>query len=239
MTPDRGVARPRRHRLPGGHRATSIPRLGLMRSDAPTVRTGLPVSAGRCFAAQGRKTDLGRRAGLCRRFRHYLAVALDLPVMARITEASPEAPHLVIRLSLDPFCSRADARYAGGGGAAQSGSWDRADGARSARRGAADGAADRPAGGGGGTGALVEREILWRLLLGPQGPMLRQIALADSRLARVGRAIGWIRAHFDQPLRDCRPGRARGDEPRHAAPAFPRRDGDEPAAAISEASAPA
>ena len=52
-----------------------------------------------------------------------------------------------------------------------------------------------------GLAPLVEREILYRLLLGPQGAMLRQIALADSRLARVGRAIAWIRQNFDRPLR--------------------------------------
>jgi len=48
---------------------------------------------------------------------------------------------------------------------------------------------------------MVEREILYRLLQGPQGGALRQIAHADSRLGQVRRAIGWIRDHFDQPLR--------------------------------------
>lgn len=48
---------------------------------------------------------------------------------------------------------------------------------------------------------MVEREILYRLLQGPQGGALRQIARADSRLGQVRRAIGWIRDHFDQPLR--------------------------------------
>jgi AraC-like DNA-binding protein len=31
--------------------------------------------------------------------------------------------------------------------------------------------------------------------------MVRQIGLADSRLAHLGQAIGWIRAHYNQPLR--------------------------------------
>ncbi len=43
---------------------------------------------------------------------------------------------------------------------------------------------------------LIEREILWRLLNGPQGGMLRQIGLADSRLAQIGRTIRWLRAHY-------------------------------------------
>ncbi|MGL4287001.1 MAG: helix-turn-helix domain-containing protein [Phreatobacter sp.] len=48
---------------------------------------------------------------------------------------------------------------------------------------------------------LIEREILYRLMLGEQGAMLRQIALADSRLSQVRRAIGWIKQHYDRPLR--------------------------------------
>ncbi len=48
---------------------------------------------------------------------------------------------------------------------------------------------------------MIEREILYRLLQGPQGPVLRQIARSDSRLGQVRRAVAWIREHYDQPLR--------------------------------------
>jgi AraC-like DNA-binding protein len=48
---------------------------------------------------------------------------------------------------------------------------------------------------------LIEQEIVYRLLVGPQGGMLRQIAMAESRLARVRRAIAWIRTHYDAPFR--------------------------------------
>jgi AraC-like DNA-binding protein len=49
--------------------------------------------------------------------------------------------------------------------------------------------------------AGVEREILWRLVTGPQGAIVRQIGLADSRLAHLARAIRWIRGHYDETLR--------------------------------------
>jgi len=49
--------------------------------------------------------------------------------------------------------------------------------------------------------SMLQREILYRLLQGPQGGALRQIARADSRLGQVRRAIAWIREHFDQALR--------------------------------------
>lgn len=48
---------------------------------------------------------------------------------------------------------------------------------------------------------LLEQEILWRLLNGPHGAAVRQIGLADSRLAHVTRAIGWIRENYAEPMR--------------------------------------
>ena len=48
---------------------------------------------------------------------------------------------------------------------------------------------------------LIEREILWRLLTGPHGAMIRQIGLADSGLAHVSRSITWIRDNYAEPMR--------------------------------------
>jgi AraC-like DNA-binding protein len=48
---------------------------------------------------------------------------------------------------------------------------------------------------------LVEREILWRVLTGPQGHTLRQIGLADGDLSHVSRAIGWLRENYAEPMR--------------------------------------
>jgi transcriptional regulator GlxA family with amidase domain len=48
---------------------------------------------------------------------------------------------------------------------------------------------------------LIEREILWRLLTGPHGGVIRQIGLAGSGLSHVSRAIRWIREHYAEPLR--------------------------------------
>lgn len=46
-----------------------------------------------------------------------------------------------------------------------------------------------------------EREILFRVLQGPLGWMLRDIATPDTALSRVGVAIHWIRGHFAEPIR--------------------------------------
>jgi transcriptional regulator GlxA family with amidase domain len=46
-----------------------------------------------------------------------------------------------------------------------------------------------------------EREILFRVLQGPLGWMLRDIAAPDAAISRIGVAIHWIRENFAKPLR--------------------------------------
>lgn len=46
-----------------------------------------------------------------------------------------------------------------------------------------------------------EREILFRVLQGPLGWMLRDIASPDTALSRIGVAINWIRRNFTEPIR--------------------------------------
>lgn len=48
---------------------------------------------------------------------------------------------------------------------------------------------------------MIEREILYRVLVGPQGDKLREIACADSRLAQVRPAISWISDNYAEPIR--------------------------------------
>lgn len=47
---------------------------------------------------------------------------------------------------------------------------------------------------------LLEREILWRLLSGPHGPLLREVGMVDSRASRIGRAIRWLQQHYAEPV---------------------------------------
>ncbi|AZF38705.1 Transcriptional regulator, AraC family [Pseudomonas sp. R4-39-08] len=46
-----------------------------------------------------------------------------------------------------------------------------------------------------------EREIIFRVLQGPHGWMLREIAVPDTAMARVNLAIQWIRRDFAETLR--------------------------------------
>jgi AraC-like DNA-binding protein len=47
----------------------------------------------------------------------------------------------------------------------------------------------------------IEREIVYRLLCSAQGEMLRQLALPTSNISQISRAIGIIRARYDEKLR--------------------------------------
>jgi AraC-like DNA-binding protein len=173
-----------------------------------TVRreTTAPVSgvcqAAHCLVLQGAKeVMIGER-----RLRYdpasYFIASVDVPASAAIVEASPERPYIGLSLGLDPDALAAllpdvpaqavphDASFGVSPVTPQLlDAW-----LRLVRL--LDAPQDIPV-----LGPLLEREILYRLLQGPQGGVLRQIALADSRLARVRRAIACIRARFDQPLR--------------------------------------
>jgi len=46
-----------------------------------------------------------------------------------------------------------------------------------------------------------EREILFRVLQGPLGWMLRDVASPDTALSRIGVAIDWIRRNFTEQIR--------------------------------------
>jgi transcriptional regulator GlxA family with amidase domain len=48
---------------------------------------------------------------------------------------------------------------------------------------------------------LLKREILWRLMTGEQGAVVRQLGLADSGLSHVAQAVRWIRDHYAEPFR--------------------------------------
>ncbi|WP_330281402.1 AraC family transcriptional regulator [Streptomyces sp. NBC_00588] len=134
----------------------------------------------------------------------YLVVPLDLPVTGHVTEASPERPELGAGLALRPaaiasLLLETDAAPAGRAPspalAVSDASADLVDAfVRMIRL--LDRPADIPV-----LAPMLEREILWRLLNGEQGTLVRQIGLADSRLTQIGRALRWIRDHYTDVLR--------------------------------------
>jgi AraC-like DNA-binding protein len=65
---------------------------------------------------------------------------------------------------------------------------------------------------------MIEREIIYLLLQGPQADTIRQLGAPASPLAQVRRGIDWIRAHYNEPILVERAARVAG----MSAPTFHR-----------------
>ncbi|WP_245744372.1 AraC family transcriptional regulator [Lentzea fradiae] len=48
---------------------------------------------------------------------------------------------------------------------------------------------------------LVKQEILWRVMTGPQGAVVRQLGVRDSSLSHIARAVRWIRDNFAESFK--------------------------------------
>ena len=133
----------------------------------------------------------------------FVVTSVDLPIASRIVRASADRPYLACGLDLDPAAIASllletpgvddlVATPCGMGVHAAPVELQEAM-VRLLRLLAAprDAPVLRP---------LIEREILWRLLCGPQGGRVRQIGVADSRLAQVSHAIRHIRQHYAEGL---------------------------------------
>jgi len=49
-------------------------------------------------------------------------------------------------------------------------------------------------------GPLLEKEVLYRLVQGPQATLFRQMANADSRLSTIRLAVNWLRENLTKPI---------------------------------------
>jgi AraC-like DNA-binding protein len=134
----------------------------------------------------------------------YLVVAVELPLTSQITRATAAEPFLALGLPLDPTLiaqllleagPAARQPHAGPAIAVSDANGELLDAVVRLLR-LIDSPRDFQV-----LAPGVQREIHWRLLDGPQGALLGQIGLADSRLAIIARAISWIHARYDQAIR--------------------------------------
>jgi AraC-like DNA-binding protein len=185
----------------GRYRQTRIPGLLVMESHAPTEPLTAVTQPSFALVAQGAKrTSLADQT-----FEYgpgqYVVISLDLPVTGHVVRAAPDRPFLGMGLTLDPAriaallldaptAARADAA----GIAVSDATDDLLDPIVRLLR-LLDRPEDIPV-----LAAPIEREILWRLINGAQGATIRQIGLADSRLAQIARSIRRIRTDYAEPL---------------------------------------
>jgi AraC-like DNA-binding protein len=188
----------------GGRVQTPIPRLALVRSDTTSTPTRGVYEPMLCIIVQGRKRVMVADKLFEYDAAKYLIASVALPMSGEICEASPRAPYLALSLTLDPVMLAAmlietpgcvDTGEPAAGLAISPMEADLFDPVARLLR-----LLDRP-GDIAMLAPLAECEIVYRLLQGEQGRMLRQIALADSRLSKISRAIGWIRGNYAEPLR--------------------------------------
>lgn len=199
------LARARRHAGPRGPE-TCVPGLMVHTATAPTGLMPGVYEPMLCLVLQGAKEVMIGDRMLRYDPDGYFIASLEVPVSGRIVEASPARPYVSISIRLPreslaalltdapPRAAPTDATPAVGFAVSPL-SRELVDPC-SRLLALLDAPHDVPV-----LAPLLEREILYRLLQGPQGGVLRQVALADSRLSRVRRAIGWIRDHYDRPLR--------------------------------------
>jgi len=190
----------------GAHETCCGPRIGLYRVHQPSEPMYAVHEPAFCVLAQGRKRVLVGDTEHFYDSRHFFLAAVDVPVAGQVVEASPEAPYLSFRITLDPtlvsemimeagLAARLDAVAPLVGGMSAGSMTPALFDAVCRMVSLMDTPQDAPM-----LAPLIEREILYRLLTGEHGPRLAQIARRDGRLRQVNRAIGWIKRNFDQPF---------------------------------------
>ena len=136
----------------------------------------------------------------------YVLTSIELPVTSQVTKASPDVPHLCFVLAIDTerlsaLMQRIDIPKPGADSDCGRGIVtniappDLLDAATRLLR-LLDRPEDIPA-----MAPLIEQEILYRVLTGPAGPRLLQIATSESRSNRIARAVSWLRVNFHRTLR--------------------------------------
>jgi AraC-like DNA-binding protein len=184
---------------------TDVPGLRLSRRTAPTAPTSANYEPSLAVVAQGRKrADLGGTTFIFDESR-YLLTSLDLPVICNVIEASEQVPYLCFVLKLEisvvrELLSREEIQ-------------------------APEVPSDKPAMATGETTAelldaccrlvdllntpqdipflsgLIQREIIYRILRGPEAARLHAIATLGDQSQRTAKAIAWLRANYAKPLR--------------------------------------
>lgn len=179
-----------------------MPRLQVYQIDSPTAAAGLIYEPVVCLVLQGRKrTFIGDSVleygpGEC------MVVVAEVTAMGQVCAATTEEPYLAFNLRLDPAAISTllldmeglpEAPTQSGYGVTKAGptlleAWrrladmlDRPDEVRV-------------------MAAHLEHELMFRLLIGRQGGLLRQIASADSRLSHIRRAMAWVRQRYAEQL---------------------------------------
>ena len=188
-----------------GKEATGVPGLSLYRKSAPTECTSAAYEPELIVFVQGEKRiNLGGTTYVCDRST-FLLTSIDLPVVSQVTKASREEPILALLLKLEMPTVREilsqeefqvpEAVSGARGMAVGETSIELLD-ACSRLLDLLDAHQDIPF-----LSNLIQREVIYRLLRGPQGKHLRAIATLGEQSNRTAKAVSWLRENYVKPFR--------------------------------------
>jgi len=184
---------------------SKIPGLSLYRRAEPTQPMSGMYEPSICMVVQGSKRVLLGDESYVYDENNYLITSVHLPTVVQILKASPEKPYLGLKLQLDQreiSQLMVDSNLP-------------APPTQRSTRGMATGEVTQPL-----LNAfqrlidllgqeqdipilapIIQREIIYRLLVGDQGARLREIASAGSQSRQIARAIDWLKGNYSRPLR--------------------------------------
>ncbi len=184
---------------------TAVPGLMLTRRTAPTAPASAAYEPSLAVVAQGRKRATLAGTTFIFDQSRYLLTSLDLPVICNVFEASEAVPYLCFVLKLEmpvvrELLSREEIHAPG----ESEDSPAMATGETTTELleaccrlvGLLDTPQDIPF-----LSGLIQREIIYRILRGPEGARLRAIATLGDQSHRTAKAVAWVRANYAQALR--------------------------------------
>lgn len=192
------------HGIQPGTLKSGIPRIELHVDQGQASENACQYRAMACFILQGSKRVSFGDKVLRYEAGDYLVSALDLPLMGQVYGDARQRPYVALTLVLDPVLlselilsmpvSRdGESSELGLSTAPVTRELEDILARALVLMGRPE---DIPV-----LAPLLERELLYRLLSGPQGTLLRQIASAKGPLPKVRKAIGWIGQNFDRPFK--------------------------------------
>lgn len=192
-----------RHIESEGTLETAVPGLALYRASFTSEHDATVYEPSLCVVVQGAKEVLV--GGETYRYdpSRSLLVSVDLPASSRVIEASTSRPCLAVRITLDLAVIRELLPEMTG-----------LVSSPESKRGLALAPLDPPLLDAAcrlvalldspqdirTLAPLIMREITYRLLAGPQGTRLRQIASAGAPAYRISKAILWLKSHFNESI---------------------------------------
>ncbi|GAA5233548.1 AraC family transcriptional regulator [Verticiella sediminum] len=188
-----------------GERATALPGLSFAKLTAPTPPASYLYDPSISMIIRGRKrVRLGGTTYVYDESR-FLLTAVNLPTVTEVLEASAAAPYLSLLMRLDLQAARQviaevdthEAHMPVGGTAMATGpaTLELFD----AIRRLVD-LLDKPKDLA-HLGALIQREVIYRILTSPVGARFREAVLLGTQSQRTAKAIAWLRENYTQPLR--------------------------------------